>query len=337
MKGKAKGDGKGGNSSRKTANSVEQHQGDPAGATASGLDLCTITIATPEPEEPSDSPARTRSRSRETRPGPRFDASRSRTTSPQTHEQRELRAEEIDTGLGPFLEEPEAGDEEEEVVEEEQQEASSVSAGEPTWICCNLDTGASVTVFPKAMFEDMDPVGLRLKTASGEVVQSYGNGYLRGEDTRGIVRKLNGQVADVHKVLVSAGQMHSKGYTTWLHQGGGEIIPSHHPVNKALEKAYREAVARFGKEGFIPVLEENGVYNFYLREKPRGSGDLSPISPADSPPHEMTSEVRQVPRRAGQVEMTSEVRQVPRRAQYPPRETELACAVEDEPEVVEMR
>ena len=56
--------------------------------------------------------------------------------------------------------------------------------------------------------------------------------------------------------------MHERGFSTWLGHGGGEIIPLSHPVNEELGKAYAKAVRKYGKEGIIPVTEENGVYNF---------------------------------------------------------------------------
>ena len=87
----------------------------------------------------------------------------------------------------------------------------------------------------------------------------------------------------VHKVLISAGQMHGKGYMTWLGAGGGEIIPTSHPVSKAMNEAYYKAVGRFGKDGIIPVLEEDGIYNFYLKEEVTADGEMSPRSPSEPP------------------------------------------------------
>ena len=204
---------------------------------------------------------------------------------------------------------------EEPAAHESLSEVSSVAAGEPNWICCNLDTGASVTVFPKKMFRDLQPGTLRLRTASGEVVQDYGKATIRGSDTTGMRRKLNGSVADVHKVLISAGQMHGKGYMTWLGAGGGEIIPTSHPVSKAMNEAYYKAVGRFGKDGIIPVLEEDGIYNFYLKEEVTADGEMSPRSPSEPPRHMV-----------GGTTVTTEVVPIPRRS---PSTTRLACAIEE--------
>ena len=74
---------------------------------------------------------------------------------------------------------------------------ASTTSVDPEWVRCNLDTGASLTVFPKKMFNVGEEETMKLKTASGEVINAYGNAVLRGEDTKGAMRKLNGQVADV--------------------------------------------------------------------------------------------------------------------------------------------
>lgn len=209
-----------------------------------------------------------------------------------------------------------------ETEENSPSDVASLAPGEPNWICCNLDTGASVTVFPKRLFDNLEPTSMRLRTASGEVVQGYGKAAIRGEDTTGIKRKLNGNVADVHKVLISAGQMHEKGFTSWLGRGGGEIIPKNHPVNKALEDAYHKAVAKYGKDGIIPVLEEDGIYNFYLKEDIPDEGAISPKSP-EEPPSQRTS--------VGGTTVTHEVVPVPMRTITTPRTSSarLACAIEE--------
>ena len=197
--------------------------------------------------------------------------------------------------------------------------ASSVDDLEPGWIRCNLDTGASMTVFPKKMFEDdtLQEDGTRLRTASGEVIYGYGETTLHGQDTEGVTRKLRGRVADVHKVLVSASKMHEKGYNTWLGPGGGEIYPLNHPISRELTRAYNTAVRRFGKEGVIPVAEEGGVYNFFIKEERRGEGVPSPATPEEPPPEHIF--------RPG---FTVECRKVPQR----PRRDRQVCALEDEGE-----
>lgn len=176
----------------------------------------------------------------------------------------------------------------------------------------------SVTVFPKKMFDAFgeDP-RLTMKTASGEIVRAYGSTALHGEDTEGVMRKLNGNVADVRKILVSAAKMHERGYATWLGPGGGEIIPINHPINKAMNEAYHAAVQRHGKDGVIPVVEEDGVYNFYLKEKILEEGEEAARSPDQPPPPGNTSWGPNI---------THQVRSVPTRDRS--RTPRFACAVE---------
>lgn len=157
-----------------------------------------------------------RSRSRRERPF-RADASRSRTASPLSPNRRRVRINDIAERFDFPAEEEESpdcvrvraedSDQEEPGCEFENgspsDEVASVAVEEPNWIKCSLDTGASVTVFPKAMFENLEPVGMRLRTASGEIVSGYGQASIRGEDVTGTMRKLNGNVADVHKTLIS--------------------------------------------------------------------------------------------------------------------------------------
>eukprot|EP00435_Cladocopium_sp_Y103_P030063 s1902_g7.t1 len=342
-----KGKGKGKDQKPKATSSLESHP-EPEPAAASGLELCSVELATltlvrpgepdrgrdrgrghERPRSPPALPSSSR-RSHQTSPTPRTverefnpDASRSRTTSRRSRRSRTSRTSRQrsrsvrwDDNRNEFVyvTPEETPDEDEEwAVEEEQVEAegepaaeedepagdgarerspsvvSSLAPGEPHWICCNLDTGASVTVFPKRLFDNLEPTSMRLRMASGEVVQGYGRAAIRGEDTTGMKRKINGNVADVHK---------------------------------ALEEAYYKAVAKHGKEGIIPVLEEDGIYNFYLKEDLSEEGAISPKSP-EEPPMQRSSD--------GPI-MTHEVVPVPRRTAST-EATRLPCAIEEAVEI----
>ena len=48
-----------------------------------------------------------------------------------------------------------------------------------------MDSGASITVFPKNMFPEREPNDIRLKTASGEMINVYGEGVIYGKDASG--------------------------------------------------------------------------------------------------------------------------------------------------------
>ena len=167
----------------------------------------------------------------------------------------------------------------------------SFSEEHPGWIKCNLDTGASVTAIPVEYKPHAELTSDSFKTASGELIMDYGKVKLEGRDERGVKRVLNGNATEVHKILVSAAKLHAKGYNSWIGPGGGEILPLDHPVTKALGVAYDKAVEEFGKEGIIPLREERGVYNFYLKmgdddesaSAVEHSASVSPTSVASSP------------------------------------------------------
>ena len=313
LTGKGKGGNKGNNHSpsKNNANSLESHP-EPEPASANGLDLCALEELCTLTEVRSRST--TSSRMSSERPmstaagaGSR-QAARPKTPPRVKFETVKVEEEETDersrsrASHSPVM-----------------SEASSLDDLDPGWIRCNLDTGASVTVFPKKMFEEdtLEEDGMKLKTASGEVINGYGETTLHGRDTEGVIRKLKGKVSDVHKVLVSASKMHEKGYSTWLGPGGGEIIPLNHPINRELGRAYHTAVRRFGKEGVIPVTGENGVYNFFIKEEKRGVGVPSPATPEEPPPEHIF-----------RPNFTQECRRVPTR---PHRERQV-CALEEEGE-----
>ena len=146
--------------------------------------------------------------------------------------------------------------------------------GEINLLKCNFDTGASVTAIPKRYKREGTGGGKgTFKTASGELINNYGPVKIGGYDMNGVKRMVNGNATDVHKVLISAGRLHGKGYSTWLWKGGGTIMPVEHPVYKTLEEAYEKALELYGDKGMIPVVEENGIYNFYLEMPDPESAD----------------------------------------------------------------
>ena len=132
--GKGKGGDKQKGKQKGSANSLDNPEPEPP-ADAGGLDLCTIT-SSPTP---------------------------SRTSRVSTS--RMSRVTDI-----PFFEEE--GEESRAASDREASVASTVNSLDEGWIKCNLDTGASVTVFPRRMFNNVDePNDVRLKTASGEIIR----------------------------------------------------------------------------------------------------------------------------------------------------------------------
>ena len=130
----------------------------------------------------------------------------------------------------------------------------------------NFDTGAAETAFPKEMAtSEFGNSGVTYKTAIGELVPGYGSGHLGGTDENTKYWKLGGEFTDVHKILVSAGAVHNKGHFSWLEAGGGYVIPIGSKVGKELRDAQREILDKYGTQELLPLWEENGVYNFYLK------------------------------------------------------------------------
>ena len=149
-----------------------------------------------------------------------------------------------------------------EVVEKAFLDLSLLESG---WTACNFDTGAAVTALPKGA--EAKPDGSSYRTASGEFVGGYGPGTIVGKDELGRWRTIDGELADVHKVLISASATHAKGHFTWLEKGGGYIIPERSDLGKDLRRAFDAAVKKHDLVDLIPVYEEGGVCNFYLKNQ----------------------------------------------------------------------
>lgn len=147
------------------------------------------------------------------------------------------------------------------------------------WLKCNFDTGAAITAIPKQLAPDGGkPSEATYKTASGEMIHDYGSVAITGEDEHGQQRRLKGHATDVHKILISASAVHGKGFESWIGNGGGQIMPINHPVTQGLKREFERLCKLHGTEGFVPLYEERGVYNFYLRTSGKSSAvSLAPV------------------------------------------------------------
>ena len=152
---------------------------------------------------------------------------------------------------------------------------SAMDAGEG-WIRCNFDTGAAETAIPKTLSNGpLVASNVTYKTASGELVPGYGLGTLEGGDEHGKTRKIGGEFTEVHKILASAAAVHEKGHFSILEAGGGYVIPLASKVGKEMQAAYKKILAKHGAAELLPLWEESGVYNFYLKNVkayPKGAG-----------------------------------------------------------------
>ena len=72
-------------------------------------------------------------------------------------------------------------------------------------------------------------------------------------------------MADVHKPLISASKCLGFGRIAVLDANGGNLIPQGSKVGKAVQAILEKANAA-EQRSWIPVYQEQGVYNFYLRK-----------------------------------------------------------------------
>ena len=149
------------------------------------------------------------------------------------------------------------------------------------WVKMNLDSGAAVTAFPEAWVDESteDPNHKGYITASGEKIADYGELTLKCTDENEMRRKISGRVSQVHKVLASASQVARAGQMMLLEQGGGYVIPRDGTIGKMLKAELARAIRMYGDHTLLPVYEERGVYNFYLKV----DGDENEASALGSP------------------------------------------------------
>lgn len=136
-----------------------------------------------------------------------------------------------------------------------------------SWLRINFDTGAAVTALPMSFKSEKhrgDDDRRPFKTASGEALEDHGRSSIVGEDENGAARRISGHVTNVHKVLLSASGVHAKGFDSWLGEGGGCLFRRGGRLHRELCKTYNRWS---NNNSTIPLHEENGVYNLYLRTK----------------------------------------------------------------------
>lgn len=84
------------------------------------------------------------------------------------------------------------------------------------------------------------------------------------------MRKLTGRVASIHKTLVSQSQCAKARQRTYLDDKGGWMFSKDSEAGKKVSKIL-EKEAKREKHGMLPIYEEKGVYNFYLKMGKGGS------------------------------------------------------------------
>ena len=144
---------------------------------------------------------------------------------------------------------------------------SNTGSSSEEWVKLNLDTGAAVTAFP----ESMAPPGLQgngqnYKTATGQLTPDKGQVVLRGYSENNRKMKVTARVAEVHKPLLSASRVVNGGQCIWLSSGGGWLIEKGDVAARQVERILWQNGMR-GKSTFVPIYEEKGVYNIYLKKE----------------------------------------------------------------------
>ena len=138
--------------------------------------------------------------------------------------------------------------------------------GGDEWLKLNIDTGAAVTVFPESLApEGLQGSGQNYKTATGELTPDKGQVVIRGVTENNRRMKLTARVASVHKPLLSASRCVKSGQCVWLSKGGGWMIQDTDAAAKEVEQLLWRHAAR-GKATFVPIYEERGVYNIYMKK-----------------------------------------------------------------------
>ena len=148
------------------------------------------------------------------------------------------------------------------------------------WIKLNYDSGAAVTAFPKSgVPQEISQAesSSNYKTAGGQLVPDLGGVKLTAEDENCQLRKMHGRVSEVHKSLISASKSAEMGQNGWPTKGGGWIVPEKSKASEQIHKILELEAAKPDSK-MIPLYEERGVYNFYLKMTP-GRGKMEADKP----------------------------------------------------------
>lgn len=141
------------------------------------------------------------------------------------------------------------------------------------WVRMNYDTGAATTAFPKEFAGGSGGLsgnGQCYRGAGGELIMDEGGLKMTAETERGDLARLTGRIADVHKTLVSASKSASLGQNGWITKHGGWLIPDGSAISHKIKKLLDREAAK-SDHRMIPMYEENGVYNFYVKLGGSGS------------------------------------------------------------------
>ena len=107
------------------------------------------------------------------------------------------------------------------------------------WLRWTYDTGAAISAFPldAKIGTETQANDCSYKTASGELITDHGGLRVQGTTEYGCGETFQGRNADVHKTLISASKVHSKGHVVVLDLTGGFFIPYNNTLASKLQQS----------------------------------------------------------------------------------------------------
>ena len=102
------------------------------------------------------------------------------------------------------------------------------------------------------------------RVASGATIPNLGRVMLPTIDAYGCSRRMKGNVTEVGKPLLSAGEV-SKAYDSFLFRDGGILIPRDSALGRQVQDAVWKLISSVGARGCIDLHRENNVYNAYFK------------------------------------------------------------------------
>ena len=109
------------------------------------------------------------------------------------------------------------------------------------WLRWTYGTGAAISAFPldAKIGTETQANECSYKSASGDLISDGGGLRVKGTTEYGCGVTFQGRKADVHKTLISASIVHSKGHVAVVDSNGGYIIP---PCNSTLASKIQQFV-----------------------------------------------------------------------------------------------
>ena len=133
------------------------------------------------------------------------------------------------------------------------------------WLSWTYDTGAAISAFP--IGRETQANDCSYKTASAELLSDRGGLRVHGTAEHGYGVTFQGKKADVHKTLISASKVHSKGHDAVVDSNGGYIVPYNSMLARKIQQLVQKEIVK--ELGAIRLYLENGTYIGYTKIQQR--------------------------------------------------------------------